>query len=147
MASLPLENYSGSPSDEFVGKIVSSATTEPKIGQRQFTKGAIAGERGSGLSQLDRLLDPQNTSVSLITLARAAALSGKRLVVEIRDQHPVTVIESKAKRSPSSPLDVCINRCNSLREFATLRLPIFPCAGIPTLNNPHRLLDLFDGLG
>lgn len=100
-----------------------------------------------GFSQLDRLLDPKNTAVSLVTLARAAALSGKRLVVEIRDQHPVTVIEPKAKRSPSSPLDVCINRCNSLREFATLRLPIFPCAGIPTLNNPHRLLDLFDGLG
>jgi hypothetical protein len=96
MASLALEDHSGSPSDEFVGKIVSSANAEPKIG-RQYAKGEIARERGTGLSQLDRLLDPQNTAVSLVTLARAAALSGKRLVVEIRDQHPVRVIETKEK--------------------------------------------------
>jgi hypothetical protein len=82
----------------FVGKIVSSANAEPKIGRRQYPKGEIARERGTGLSQLDRLLDPQNTAVSLVTLARAAALSGKRLVVEIRDQHPVKVIEPKEKR-------------------------------------------------
>jgi hypothetical protein len=30
-------------------------------------------------------------------LARAAALSGKRLVVEIRDQRPVKIIETKKK--------------------------------------------------
>jgi hypothetical protein len=98
MASLTLEDYSGSPHDEFVGRIVSSANAEPKTGRRRYPKGEIARERGTGLFQLDRLLDPKNTAVSLVTLARAAALSGKRLVVEIRDQHPVKVIEPKEKR-------------------------------------------------
>lgn len=98
MASITLEDYSGSPNDELVGRIVSSANAKPKIGRRQYPKGEIAKERGAGHSQLDRLLDPKTTAVSLVTLARAAALSGKRLVVEIRDQHPVKVIEAKVKR-------------------------------------------------
>jgi len=98
MASLTLEDYTGSPHDEFVGRVVSSANAEPKTGRRQYPKGEIARQRGTGLSQLDRLLDPKNTAVSLVTLARAAALSGKRLVVEIRDQHPVKFIEPKEKR-------------------------------------------------
>jgi antitoxin HicB len=98
MASLTLEDYSGLPHDEFVGRTVSSAHAETKIVRRQHPNGEIANERGTGLSQLDRLLDPKNTAVSLVTLARAAALSGKRLVVEIRDQHPVKVIEPKAKK-------------------------------------------------
>jgi hypothetical protein len=98
MASLTLEDYSGAPHDEFVGRVVNSTNAESKIGRRQDPKGEIARQRGTSLSQLDRLLDPKNTAVSLVTLARAAALSGKRLVVEIRDQHPVKVIEPKAKR-------------------------------------------------
>jgi hypothetical protein len=98
MASITLEDYSVSPNNEFVGRIVNSANSKPKIGRRQYPKGEIARERGTALSQLDRLLDPKTTAVSLVTLARAAALSGKRMVVEIRDQHPVKVIEAKAKR-------------------------------------------------
>jgi antitoxin HicB len=97
MASLTLENYRGSHHDEFAGRVVNSANVEPKIGRRQDPKGEIARQRGTGLSQLDKLLDPKNTAVSLVTLARAAAFSGKRLVVEIRDQHPVKVIEPKKR--------------------------------------------------
>jgi hypothetical protein len=44
--------------------------------------------RPKGRSQLDRLLDPQNTAISLDTLARAAHVLGKRLVLEIRDAPP-----------------------------------------------------------
>jgi hypothetical protein len=44
--------------------------------------------RPKGRSQLDRLLDPQNTAISLDTLARAAHVLGKRLVSEIRDAPP-----------------------------------------------------------
>jgi hypothetical protein len=98
MASLTLRCHSGSPSDEPVGTIVSSAIVEPKMGRRQYPRGKIAREQGTALSQLDRLLDPQNT-LSLVTLARVAALSGKRLVIEIRDQHPVKIIEAKKKNS------------------------------------------------
>lgn len=96
MASLTLRCHSGSPSDEPFKTIVSSAAVEPKMGRRQYPKGKIPREQGTALSQLDRLLDPQNT-LSLVTLARVAALSGKRLVIEIRDQHPVKIIEAKKK--------------------------------------------------
>ena len=36
-------------------------------------------------SQLDRLLDPENTAVTLATVSRAAHALGKRLVVKIVD--------------------------------------------------------------
>jgi hypothetical protein len=41
---------------------------------------------------LDSLIDAQHRSLSLNALARSAALSGKRLIIEIRDQHPVKII-------------------------------------------------------
>ena len=48
----------------------------------------MAAELKTSRSQLDRLLDPQNTAVSLDTLTRAAHVLGKRLVLEIRDAQP-----------------------------------------------------------
>src|ERR1700691_3720462 len=56
--------------------------------RQQKTKRAMATELKTSRSQLDRLLDPQNTSVSLDTLTRAAHVLGKRLVLEIRDAQP-----------------------------------------------------------
>src|ERR1700678_2873499 len=53
--------------------------------RQQKTKRAMAAELKTSRSQLDRLLDPQNTAVSLDTLTRAAHVLGKRLVLEIRD--------------------------------------------------------------
>jgi hypothetical protein len=99
MAGITLRSHVGSPSDDSVGTIFSSGSVEPKMGRRQCPQGKIARKEGTALSQLDRLLDPQNTAVTLTTLARAAALSGKRLVVEIRDQYPVKIIEAKKKDS------------------------------------------------
>lgn len=55
------------------------------------TKQQMAGELKTSRSQLDRLLDPSNTAVSLETMARAANVLGKHLVFEIRDRVPVTV--------------------------------------------------------
>ena len=52
------------------------------------TKRAMASELQTSRSQLDRLLDPQNTAVSLDTLTRAARVLGKRLVLEMRDLKP-----------------------------------------------------------
>jgi hypothetical protein len=97
MASLTLEGLSASPSDEFVGKVFSSASVGSKTARRQYPRSEIVRQQGAALSQLNRLLDPQNTAVSLVTLAHAAALSGKRLVIEIRDQHPVKTIETKKR--------------------------------------------------
>jgi|SRR5882757_5927128 len=69
-----------------------SATIQVEVARGQKANGRIYKEPKSALSHLDRLLDPQNNAVSLVMLARAAALSGKRLVVEIRDQNPVKII-------------------------------------------------------
>ena len=61
---------------------------EQEMIRQQKTKRAMAAELKTSRSQLDRLLDPQNTAVSLDTLARAAHALGKRLVLEIRDAPP-----------------------------------------------------------
>jgi hypothetical protein len=41
---------------------------------------------------LDSLLDAQHRALSLNALARSATLSGKRLIIEIRDLRPVKII-------------------------------------------------------
>jgi antitoxin HicB len=61
---------------------------EQEMIRQQKTKRAMAIELKTSRSQLDRLLDPQNTAVSLDTLTRAAHVLGKRLVLEIRDAQP-----------------------------------------------------------
>lgn len=48
-----------------------------------LTKTAMAGRMGTTRQQLDRLLDPENGSVTLQTLHRAASAVGKRLRVEL----------------------------------------------------------------
>jgi hypothetical protein len=45
----------------------------------------MARELGTSRSQLDRLLDPRNVSVSLHTITRAANVLGKRVIVRIAD--------------------------------------------------------------
>ena len=69
---------------------------EQEMGRQNKTKRAMAKELKTSRSQLDRLLDPQNTSVSIETLSRAARVLGKRLVLEIRDQRPVRGTRAKA---------------------------------------------------
>ena len=49
-----------------------------------LTKTAMAARMRTSRRALDRLLDPQNTSVTLHTLQRAAAAVGRRLVLELR---------------------------------------------------------------
>jgi antitoxin HicB len=53
--------------------------------KQQKTKRALARQLRTSRSQLDRLLDPRNTSVSLHTIARAARVLGKRLILRIAD--------------------------------------------------------------
>jgi antitoxin HicB len=60
------------------------------------TKLGMARELGTSRSQLDRLLDPSNTSVSLETLVRVASVLGKRLVIEVRNVPPVKTSRAKA---------------------------------------------------
>jgi antitoxin HicB len=69
---------------------------EQEMERQQKTKRAMAKELRTSRSQLDRLLDPQNTTVSIETLSRAARVLGKRLVLEIRDQRPIRGTQAKA---------------------------------------------------
>lgn len=61
---------------------------EQEMARQHKTKRAMAAELRTSRSQLDRLLDPRNTSVSLDTLSRAAKVLGKRLVLGIEDRKP-----------------------------------------------------------
>ncbi|ADV84975.1 XRE family transcriptional regulator [Terriglobus saanensis] len=56
--------------------------------KQKKTKQSMARELKTSRSQLDRLLDPANTAVSLETLTRAANILGKRLIFEVRDKLP-----------------------------------------------------------
>jgi len=58
---------------------------EQAMRKQQKTKRAMARELHTSRSQLDRLLDPRNTSVSLETITRAAKVLGKRVIVRIAD--------------------------------------------------------------
>jgi antitoxin HicB len=108
MAIEAVDIHSGSSFDDFLeeegyrDEVESAAIKrvlawqfEQEMTRQQKTKRAMAAELKTSRSQLDRLLDPQNTAVSLDTLTRAAHVLGKRLVLEIRDA-PVQKLRSKS---------------------------------------------------
>jgi antitoxin HicB len=101
MANKIEDIHSGSSFDDFLieeglheeveaaaSKRVLAWQFEQEMERQHKTKRAMAKELKTSRSQLDRLLDPQNTTVSIETLSRAARVLGKRLVLEIRDQRP-----------------------------------------------------------
>ena len=51
--------------------------------EQQKTKQAMARQLHTSRSQLDRLLDPQNISVTLDTITRAARAVGKRIIIRV----------------------------------------------------------------
>jgi antitoxin HicB len=61
---------------------------EQEMKRQQKTKQAMAKQLRTSRSQLDRLLDPQNASVTLDTMSRAARALGKRLIVRVADVKP-----------------------------------------------------------
>ena len=63
---------------------------ERAMRKQQKTKQAMARQLHTSRSQLDRLLDPRNVSVTLDTISRAARAVGKRLIIRVAD--------SKARR-------------------------------------------------
>src|SRR6202140_3775493 len=95
-------NHSGSTFDSFLEeegireeveaiaiKRVLAWQLSQEMRKQQKTKQAMAKQSHTSRSQLDRLLDPTNVSVSLDTVARAATALGKRLIVRI------TAVKSK----------------------------------------------------
>ena len=59
---------------------------EQAMRQQRKTKRAMAEQLRTSRSQLDRLLDPRNVSVTLDTITRAARALGKRLIIRVADQ-------------------------------------------------------------
>jgi antitoxin HicB len=66
-------------------KRVISWQLEQAMRKKNKTKKALARELSTSRSQLDRLLDPENTAVSLDTISRAARALGKRLIIRLAD--------------------------------------------------------------
>lgn len=92
-------NHSGSTFDSFIEeegireeveavaiKRVLAWQLEQAMQEQQKTKRAVARQLHTSRSQLDRLLDPRNVSVTLDTLTRAAGALGKRLIIRVADR-------------------------------------------------------------
>lgn len=58
---------------------------EQAMQQQRKTKQAMAKQLHTSRSQLDRLLDPRNVSVTLDTITRAAKALGKRVIIRVTD--------------------------------------------------------------
>jgi len=56
---------------------------ERAMQEQRKTKQAMAKQLRTSRSQLDRLLDPQNASVTLDTITRAARALGKRVTIRV----------------------------------------------------------------
>jgi len=53
--------------------------------EQRKTKQLMAKQLRTSRSQLDRLLDPQNVSVTIATIIRAARALGKRVIIHVAD--------------------------------------------------------------
>ena len=91
-------NHSGSTFDSFLEeegireeveavaiKRVLAWQLQQAMQEQQKTKQSVARQLRTSRSQLDRLLDPRNVSVTLDTLARVAGALGKRLIIRVAD--------------------------------------------------------------
>jgi len=56
---------------------------EKEMAERHLSKSALARMMQTSRSSLDRLLDPENASVTLLTLESVAHALGKRLKVQL----------------------------------------------------------------
>lgn len=66
-----------------------------EMNAKGLSKSRMAASMNTSRSSLDRLLDSSNTSVTLKTMDRAAAVLGKRLQIELVDsQEPKTEVSA-----------------------------------------------------
>jgi antitoxin HicB len=56
---------------------------EDEMQRTRMTKTELAGKLNTSRSQLDRLLDPENTSITLDSLERLAHAVGRKLTIEL----------------------------------------------------------------
>lgn len=93
---------------------------QQEMSRQQKTKQSMARELRTSRSQLDRLLDPSNTTVSLETITRAANVLGKHLVFEIRD-HPLPPrkVRARAVTKPKAPVRAALAKPAPARSART----------------------------
>jgi hypothetical protein len=65
--------------------------------QHDKPTGRRAGGSIVNQALLGGFFDPRSSSLSLAALAQAAAFSGKRLVIEIRDENPVKIVRTSTR--------------------------------------------------
>ena len=91
-----MNQYTGSDFDDFLEEegILEEVTIRAQkrllalqiqdaMAENRLTKTELAARLQTSRSQLDRLLDPDNTGVTLDSLERLAHAVGKRLVIEL----------------------------------------------------------------
>jgi antitoxin HicB len=66
-------------------KRVLAGQLERAMQEQRKTKQAMAKQLCTSRSQLDRLLDPRNVSVTLDRVTRAARALGKRVIIQVAD--------------------------------------------------------------
>jgi len=64
-------------------KRVIALQVEQEINKRSLTKSRLAREMKTSRSSLDRLLDPDNDSVTLKTMKKAANFLGKKIILQL----------------------------------------------------------------
>jgi antitoxin HicB len=69
--------------NEIAIKRVIAWQIQQEITAKKMTKTSVAKAMGTSRAAVDRLLDPENTSVTLNTLGRAASVLGKRIKIEL----------------------------------------------------------------
>ena len=57
------------------------------MAETHITKSEMARRMGTSRTQLDRLLDPANPSITLSTVAKAARAIGKKISISFEDIH------------------------------------------------------------
>lgn len=90
-----MNRYSGSNFDDFLAEegILEEVTSRAQkrllayqvadiMAEMKLTKTELAAKMNTSRSQLDRLLDPENTAVTLDSLNRLAQAVGKQLRIE-----------------------------------------------------------------
>lgn len=70
-------------------KKVLACMIEQTMAETHITKSEMARRMGTSRTQLDRLLDPANPSVTLSTVAKAAKAIGKKISISFEEIHSV----------------------------------------------------------
>jgi antitoxin HicB len=69
--------------NEIAIKRVIAWQLQQEIESKHLTKTDVAKTMGTSRAAVDRLLDPENTSVTLNTLSKAARILGKRIEIDL----------------------------------------------------------------